>query len=68
MLPGMRLNTEAEDGTQTIAQFGAGKLVQTRAGAYVFVGGTRRDELEAVEWTAIFEPEMVFARRDAWTS
>jgi len=68
MIRGMRLKSEGENGLQTIAQFGAGKLVQNQSGAYQFVGGTRRDELEAIEWTAMFEPEMVFARRDAWKS
>jgi hypothetical protein len=49
------------DSVETIATFGTGKLVKTRAGAYRFDGGTRHDQLEALEWAALFFPEGVFA-------
>lgn len=57
----MNVKSNDSENVETIATFGSGKLVKTRAGAYRFDGGTRHDQLEALEWTALFFPEGVFA-------
>lgn len=53
---------------ETIATFGAARLVKKLDGKIELIGGTGKDHADAREWCSLFAPEVVFSgtpRRNA---
>ena len=46
---------------ETIATFGAARLVKRLNGRIELLGGTAEDHADAREWCSLFAPEMVFS-------
>jgi hypothetical protein len=48
---------------RVVALFGQARLMREADGRYQLEGGNRHDRLAAIEWTSMFLPEAVVARR-----
>ena len=46
---------------ETMATFGAARLVKKLNGKIELIGGTAADQADAREWCSLFAPEVVFA-------
>jgi hypothetical protein len=55
----MTKRIEVEEPVETLAFFGSGALVRTKAGRYEFRGGTRSERLEVQEWISLFAHDIV---------
>jgi hypothetical protein len=54
---------------ETIARFGAARLVRKLDGRHELIGGTPAEHSAAREWCSLFAPKIVFSGcRNAWTS
>ena len=51
---------------ETIAIFGAARLVKKLDGKIELIGGTADDHAAAREWCALFAPDIVFANKPDW--
>lgn len=45
---------------EVMAHFGKAKIVKTRDNNYKLVGGSEEDRSDAMDWVALFCPEIVF--------
>ena len=50
---------------ETMATFGAARLVKKLNGKIELIGGTADDHADAREWCSLFAPEVVFGRQPA---
>ncbi len=48
---------------RVVALFGQARLMREADGRFALEGGNRHDRLAAIEWTSMFLPEAVVARR-----
>ena len=48
---------------RVVALFGQARLIRKADGRFQLEGGNRHDRLAAIEWTSMFLPEAVVARR-----
>jgi len=46
---------------ETVARFGAARLIRYFDGPYELVGGTPEDRADAAQWCALFAPNVVFS-------
>ena len=48
---------------RVVARFGGARLMREPDGRFALEGGSRHDHLTAIEWTSMFLPEAVVAKR-----
>jgi hypothetical protein len=51
---------------ETIAIFGAARLIKTLDGKIELIGGTADDHAAARGWCTLFAPDIVFANKPDW--